>query len=135
MSPVPDMEVDVNSLLPMVLGEAQPKGMGLDMILIWMIPLIVVLWLMNRWSKKKEQEERKKKEGMLESLRKRDSVVTIGGINGEVASVSDKYIVLRVDPQKDVRIRFDKQAIKSVVRRGDKREETEEEAKDSEAGS
>ena len=52
---------------------------------------------------------------MLKNLTKSDHVLTIGGIHGIVASVTDTEVVLKVDEKSDARIRVIREAISKVV--------------------
>jgi preprotein translocase subunit YajC len=63
-----------------------------------MIGFIVVLFglmyfLTIRPQRKRQQEQQK----MLQQLQKGDRVVTIGGLYGTIESVTDEYVVLRVE--------------------------------------
>ncbi len=73
------------------------------------IILIIVLffWMMHRSEKKKQRERQE----MLDGIRPRDKVVTIGGIHGRVVSIQDDTLILRVDNEKDVRITVSKTGI------------------------
>ncbi|MBI3267894.1 MAG: preprotein translocase subunit YajC [Planctomycetes bacterium] len=76
-----------------------------------LFPLILtfgVIYVVLILPQKKRDQERK---GMLEKLRKHDRVLTAGGIWGTVFSVKDNEVVLRVDEDNNVRIRFSKDAI------------------------
>ena len=50
---------------------------------------------------------------MVDALQPGKDVITSGGIKGEVVSVSDQYIVIRVD--KGVRLTFVKDSIRKVL--------------------
>jgi preprotein translocase subunit YajC len=52
---------------------------------------------------------------MLKNLNKSDHVMTIGGMHGVVASVTETEVVLKVDEKNDVRIRFGREAISKVI--------------------
>jgi len=86
-----------------VLAQVQGQGNLLDF-LKGMAPLIVIIiaffWLMNRSQRKKEE----KRQQMLDSIKPKDRVVTIGGIRGKVVNVKDDTFILRIDDEKDVKI-------------------------------
>jgi len=76
------------------------------------VALLAIMYIfMIRPQKKKEQERRR----MLDNLKKGDRVVTIGGIHGEVAAVKGNQIILRVDREKDVHLKFARGAINRVI--------------------
>ncbi len=108
----------------MILLAAAAKGAkgGVDSflpMLVFMVPLVLFMWWMMRSAKKRERAEKQKREEMLASVRKSDSVITAGGIHGDVVSVGEKHVVLRVDGRKDVQIRFDKKAVREVLKKGE----------------
>ena len=59
------------------------------------------------------KKKQKKHAEMIESLQPGTGVITAGGIKGEVVSVSDDYIVIRVD--KGVRLTFTKDSIRKML--------------------
>lgn len=95
-------------------GGAASFGLFIPMILI----LILFFWMTNRSQKKKQQE----REEMVDSIRARDDVVTIGGIHGRVVDVDAETFTLRIDPKNDIRITINKSA---VARKAGEEEEEE----------
>ena len=87
---------------------AKPTGPGMLFQFAPLILLMVVFfWFMSRSQKKRERQRQE----MLEGIRPKDDVMTVGGIHGRVLQVKDDEIVLRVDPDKDVRITIAKTGI------------------------
>lgn len=79
---------------------------------IWgLAPFILILiaffWFTSRSQKKREQ----RRQGMLESIKVKDDVMTIGGIQGRVVQVKDDAFVLRIDPEKDIKITIAKSGV------------------------
>jgi preprotein translocase subunit YajC len=60
-----------------------------------------------------QNKKRKETENMLNSMKKGDKIVTIGGMHGKVVSVKDNEIVVRVSDNTE--ISFEKSAIARVV--------------------
>ena len=79
------------------------------------LAFVVFYVLLIRPQQKKERERKNQREEMLKNLTKSDHVVTIGGVHGIVASVTDTDVVLKVDEKNDVRVRFAREAISKVV--------------------
>lgn len=75
--------------------------------------MIVIFWL---FFIRPESKRRKEKENLLSSLKVKDKVVTIGGLTATVAEIDGDEVVLLVDPKKDVKLRFRRSAIDSVMR-------------------
>jgi preprotein translocase subunit YajC len=55
-----------------------------------------------------QQQKSKEQKSFMEALKKGDSVVTIGGLHGKVASISDTTVTLEID---SVKMKFEKSAI------------------------
>jgi preprotein translocase subunit YajC len=68
-----------------------------------------MMWLMVL---RPESKRRKETQSMLSALKQGDTVVTIGGMYGKVATIADKTVVLRIDTQM---VTFDRSAIARVV--------------------
>jgi preprotein translocase subunit YajC len=104
-------------------GNGQPTGEepGLGDMIWSMAPIIIIVvlffWMMNR-SQKKRQKER---EDMLSTLKVKDDVITIGGIHGRIVEMDDETVTLRVDPDKDIKLTFVRNAISG--RQGEQEEE------------
>jgi len=80
-------------------------GMAITLI-IWGAIFYLFLIRPNKKKQKKHAE-------MIDSLQPGKDIITAGGIKGEVVSVSDGYIVIRVD--KGVRLTFTKDSIRKVL--------------------
>jgi len=106
-------------------GGASGTGGGASQwgILIVMPLIILVFYFLVMRPQNKKQKEAKK---MLESLRKGDRVVTIGGLRGTVVSVKEDVVVLKVDD--NTKLEYSKNAVSTVLKRED--EATTEPAKE-----
>jgi preprotein translocase subunit YajC len=80
--------------------------------LISFLPFILIIgifyFLIIRPQNKKQKDTQK----MLDSLKKGDRVVSIGGIHGTIQSVKDKSVIVKIDD--NVKIEFSRSAISSV---------------------
>ena len=85
-------------------GANGAAGMGSFWIMI--ILLFAVMWLFMIRPQRKQQKEM---ERFRSELKKGDKVVTVGGIFGEVAEISDRSVLIKVDG--DVKLRVDKNSI------------------------
>jgi preprotein translocase subunit YajC len=95
-------------------GTASSSGLNI----LWQIGPIVLLigvfyFLVIRPQSKKQKETKK----MLESLKKGDKVITIGGIHGTVSSVKENSVIVKVDD--DCKLEFLRSAVSTVVSRED----------------
>jgi preprotein translocase subunit YajC len=80
--------------------------------LIWMLPLIVVMYLLMFRGPKKKQKQHKK---MVQALQKNDKVRTIGGILGTVIDAKDDEIILKIDESNNTKIRITPGAVSKVI--------------------
>jgi len=62
-----------------------------------------------------EAKKRKQRQAMIEAVKKGDRVVTSGGIIGQVWRAEDAEIVLRIDKDKDIKVRFARNSIMEVL--------------------
>jgi preprotein translocase subunit YajC len=81
--------------------------------------ILIFYFLIIRPQNKKQKETQK----MLAALKKGDKVVSIGGIRGTITSVREQTVVMKVDD--NTKLEFSKNAISSVLDKGQE-EETEE---------
>ncbi len=116
----------ISNFLPLLLGA--PDGSGgtatggggslVTMLVTFGLIIVVFYFLVIRPQNKKQKDAKK----MLESIRKGDRVVTIGGMHGFVESVKEDSVVLKVDD--NVKLKFSKSAVSQVLERRDDSGET-----------
>ena len=112
----------IGSFLPLMLGAPEAAGSGgtsggggtqlVTMLVTFGLIIVVFYFLVIRPQNKKKKDAAK----MLEAMKKGDRVVTIGGMHGTIDAVKDNEVILKVDD--NVKIKFSKSAISSVVERG-----------------
>ncbi len=107
----------INSLF-LLQGEAQSGG-GLTQFLFLMGGMILIMYFVLFRPQMKEQKKRK---AMLASIKKHDHVLTNGGIHGVVVSVSDNDVVLKIDENSNIRVKFSRSAVNNILSR--EKEET-----------
>ena len=86
---------------------AAPQPMGG---MSWLI-LFAFLGLMLFMTSTAGRKQRKQHEALMASLKKRDRVVTTGGVMGVVVDVFDDRVVLKVDESTNTRMTFVREAI------------------------
>ena len=119
----------ISNFLPLLLGAPDASGGTatgggggrlITMLVTFGLIILVFYFLVIRPQNKKSKDAKK----MLESIRKGDRVVTIGGMHGYVESVKDDSVVLKVD--ENVKLKFSKSAVSQVLERKDDSGETKE---------
>jgi preprotein translocase subunit YajC len=111
----------ISGFLPLMMGMGQQQGTSpggggtqlVTMLVTFGLIIVVFYFLVIRPQNKKQKDAKK----MLESIRKGDRVVTIGGLHGFVESVRDDAVVLKVD--ENVKLKFNKSAVSTVLERRD----------------
>lgn len=82
--------------------------------LLWLVLLVALMYFMII---RPQQKQKKQRQELLGSLNKGDSIVTIGGIHGEIIALTDESIVLEISP--DVRITIQRSAVGFVKTKDD----------------
>ena len=88
---------------------ARPSGW---MQIIPLILIFVVFWFILIWPQQRRQKQHRK---MIESLKKGDRIVTIGGIYGTVTYIGENTIFIKVDD--NTKLEISKGAVASIVER------------------
>lgn len=91
-------------------GPPPEGGGGLASLFLPFLLVFVVFYFFIIRPQKKREDTRK---SMIEAVKKGDRIVTIGGVHGTVTKVDDGSVLAQVD--ENVKLRFDKNAIASVV--------------------
>jgi preprotein translocase subunit YajC len=69
-----------------------------------LLPFIVVLPIFYFMLIRPQQQQQKRRKEMIESVKKGDKVVTIGGIHGEIAAVDDDYFSLKIADNVQIKV-------------------------------
>ncbi|MFL0194393.1 preprotein translocase subunit YajC [Clostridium sp. WILCCON 0269] len=77
-------------------------------------PLVVVLVFFYLLIFLPESRRRKKYNGMLESLKVNDEVMTKGGIIGKITNINDNALTLQTGPDR-VKIKLDKTGVLNIL--------------------
>ena len=81
----------------------------------FLLPMILAIGVFYFFLFRGQKKERQKVQDMLGNLKRNDRVQTIGGILGTVVDVRDNEVILKVDETNNVKMRFNRGAIKEVV--------------------
>ncbi len=99
-----------------LLGQAasQPAAPA-DSFMRFFLPLLLMMGVFYFLLYRGQRSDRKKQADMLNSIKRSDRVLTIGGVYGTVVDVRDNEVVLKVDETNNVKMRFIRSAIKEVL--------------------
>ncbi|WP_058302184.1 preprotein translocase subunit YajC [Gorillibacterium timonense] len=80
----------------------------------WSIVYIVIMFAVLYFLMIRPQQKRQKKTAsMLNSIKKGDKVVTIGGLHGTVMELTDDTVIVRVNDA--TKLTFDRSAIRTIT--------------------
>ena len=82
------------------------------------ILVLVVFWFLIIRPQQKRQKERN---AMLQSLKKGDKVITIGGLHGTITDLTEDRVTLKVND--NTRLVFERTAVNTVIRPEEENEE------------
>jgi len=99
------------SFIPFLETENQMQGLG-GSGLLSLVPLLGLFVIMYIFIIRPQSKKQKETQKMINSLKKGDNVITIGGIHGTVSSVKDNTIIVKVD--ENTKIEFNITAIATV---------------------
>ena len=101
-----------------------PAANPLQMMVLWFAAIAVFFYLIILRPQRKEQKSRQQ---LIDSLRKGDKVVTIGGVHGWITEVDKggKTVTVRVDTKTNLKV--NRSAISTVERGGEESTEAKDE--------
>ncbi|GAB4379099.1 MAG: preprotein translocase subunit YajC [Calditrichia bacterium] len=93
-----------------------PSGAEGGSTILTFLPLIVIIAIMYFLILRPQAKKQRERQKMLESVKKGDEVVTVGGIHGKVVGMKegDKVLILKVDD--NVKLTVDLSAIASITK-------------------
>ncbi|MEO1449771.1 MAG: preprotein translocase subunit YajC [Bacteroidota bacterium] len=100
--------IRMQTLFTLLQEAAAPGGFGGGQFIFFAGLIAVFYFFMIRPQQKRAKEERQFREG----ISKGDKVVTIGGIHGQVESIDDASVLVRVD--NNTKLRIDKTALRAA---------------------
>lgn len=80
-----------------------------------LLPILLVGFVFYFLVFRPQKRERQKQQQLIDSIKKNDRVMTIGGVLGTVVSVKGDEVTLKVDESTNTKITFIRSAIKTVV--------------------
>jgi preprotein translocase subunit YajC len=107
----------MTSFLTLIAQSTQPGGQPAqgDSFMRFFFPLLLALGLFYLLMFRGQRKERQKHADMLKNLKRNDRVQTLGGVLGTVVEVRDQEVILKVDESSNVKMRFNRAAIKEVL--------------------
>lgn len=82
--------------------------------LIMFALIILIFYFMILRPQQKRQKDRQK---LLESVKKGDKIVTVGGMHGTVIGVEEKSVLVQV--AEGVKLKFERSAVSTISREGE----------------
>jgi preprotein translocase subunit YajC len=114
-----------NVILLQAGGQPGQPHQDLGQLLTGIFPMLVILFVfMYLFAIRPQRKQEQEKKTMLDSVKKNDRVVTIGGIHGSVSAVKAETVLLTVAD--NVQLKFNKSAIQKILRKGESEDEEDE---------
>lgn len=103
----------VETLYAMTGGQSGGEGGSAFLSFLPLILIILVMYMLILRPQARKQKERQK---MLDTVKKGDDIVTVGGVHGKVVGTKndDKILVVKVDD--NVKLDVDRTAVSSIIR-------------------
>lgn len=95
-----------------ILAQVAQGANYISRLLIPMALFFMVIYVLLLRPQRKKERARKE---MLSQIKKNDKVMTIGGIYGTVALIRPDGVVLKIDDNADVRVRFSRTSIAKII--------------------
>ena len=106
----------MNVLTILAQATSQPAGgPPQDSFMRFMVPMLLALGVFYFFMIRGQRKERKTHANMLAALKRNDRIQTIGGILGTVVEARDTEVIVKVDESSNVKMRFNRAAIKEVL--------------------
>ncbi len=90
---------------------APPSGGQTPNMFVQLVPLLLIFVVFYFFLIRPQQKKQKEREKVLESLKRGDKVVTIGGMHGTVAGIDSEKKTVLVQVSDNLKIKFDRSAI------------------------
>lgn len=111
-----------NTLLSLLLFAPPVAGQAAPNPLIQIVPLVLIFIVFYFFMIRPQQKKQKDRQIVLDSLRRGDKVITIGGVHGTVAGIDTEKKTVLVQVNDSTKITFDRTAIANIEKQetGDK---------------
>ncbi len=111
-----------NTLLSLLLFAPPVAGQAAPNPLIQIVPLVLIFVVFYFFMIRPQQKKQKEREKVLDSLKRGDKVITIGGVHGTVAGIDTEKKTVLVQVSDTSKITFDRTAIANIDKQdsGDK---------------
>ncbi len=111
-----------NTLLSLLLFAPPVAGQAAPNPLIQIVPLVLIFIVFYFFMIRPQQKKQKDREKVLDSLKRGDKVITIGGIHGVVAGIDTEKKTVLVQVNDSTKITFDRTAVANIEKQetGDK---------------
>ncbi|MGB9773349.1 MAG: preprotein translocase subunit YajC [Bacteroidota bacterium] len=107
------MQTSLHLLVAMQSSGAQTGAGSFLSTIIMFVLIFLIFWLLIIRPQQKRQKERQK---MLDSVKKGDKVITIGGVHGTVVGIDEKTLLIQIAD--NVKVKYERSAVSQIIREG-----------------
>ena len=104
--------IQIQTIIASVIAQGEGPSKGMGSMLIFYLLLFAGLWFLLLAPQKKKQKEHQK---MLTELKTGDTVLTNGGIYGEITKVKADRFIIKI--AENTKVEVSKTAVQSIVPR------------------
>jgi len=99
----------------LLMAPQNPQQQGGGNILLSFLPFLLIIVIMYFLMIRPQVKKQKEKQKMLETMKKGDNVVTMGGIHGKIVGFSEdnKMVIVKID--ENVKVNVERSAINVVM--------------------
>lgn len=97
----------------MMLAQGQGGGTNPLVHIMFLVGIVLVFYFLLIHPQKKKEKQRRQ---MIDEVGKGDRVITIGGIHGEIVSLKEDTMIVRVDPESGATLKLNRTAVHRVIR-------------------
>ena len=102
----------MNILSTLAMGQ---PGQGGNPILNF-LPFILIIFIFYFMIIRPQQKKQKERQRLLDSIKKGDKVVTVGGAHGTIVGIEDKTVLVQLAD--NVKVKYDRTAVAQITREG-----------------
>jgi preprotein translocase subunit YajC len=93
---------------------APPTGGQTPNPIVTYVPLVLIFIVFYFFMIRPQQKKQKEREKLMDSIKRGDKVITIGGIHGTVAGIETEKKTVLVQVADNVKIKFERSAIANI---------------------
>jgi len=104
-------------MLDYILAMAPSDGGGEGAFTGTLIMFLLIIFIFYFLIIRPQQKRQKERQQLLDSVKKGDKIITVGGMHGEIVGIDEKTILLKVAD--NVKLKLDRSSVNSITKSAD----------------